>query len=74
MKLKVGDKVRIVKFPNEDVIGLIGEITKVDNHYILPYEVKLVSNQDWVCSMYGSEIDPEKRIGQQLLFSFMDER
>jgi len=72
MELKVGDKVRIVKFPDKDIVGLIGEVIRVDNHPVCPYEVKLVSNQFWVCSMYPSEIEPLIKVGQQLLFSFME--
>ena len=71
--LKVGDKVRVVKFPDEDTVGKIGEVTKVDGHPMFPYEVKLVSNHNWICSMYSNEIEPLIKVGQQLLFSFMSE-
>lgn len=72
MKLKIGDKVRIVKFPDEDIVGQIGEVVEAANNPLFVYGIKLVSNQDWICSMYVHEIEPFIKVGQQLLFSFMD--
>jgi len=66
MTFKVGDRVKIVKFPEHEIIGDVGVITKVYNSCI--YEVKC--NKLSRCPMYKDEL---QLLDQQLLFEFMYE-
>jgi len=72
MNFKIGDKVRIVKFPDEDIVGLIGKVTEIARNPMFACDVKLVSDPNWICSMHSHEIEPLIKVGQQLLFSFME--
>lgn len=75
MKYKIGDKVRIIKFPNQDCIGYICEVIEILN-YSSSYEycckVKCITVPNWECLMLPNEIEKIPIKGQQLLFSFMD--
>ncbi len=72
-KFKVGDKVRIVKFPDITVIGQIARVTYSYNcSSTFICDVQLLSNSDWECPMKANEIECAIKVGEQLLFDFMN--
>lgn len=74
MSFKVGDKVRIVKFPDTDVVGREAIITNVYcNSGLYPYRVKDLLDNSWDCLMQTNEIEKIIVKNQQLLFDFMQQ-
>ena len=73
MKYKVGDKVRLSeKFYIEDYRGALAKIIRVQkNCSDFPYKINCKSLVD--CPVHLYEIEPTIKVGQQLLFSFMEE-
>lgn len=70
--LKVGDRVRIVKFPDSDVVGMVATVINV--YYdgdLYPYRVEDSLNNTWGCLVRTDEIEKMPVKGQQLLFEFM---
>lgn len=73
MKFKVGDKVRIVKFPDTDVVGREAIIISVYcDSDLYPYRIEDFLNSSWGCLVLANEIEKVTTKGQQLLFSFME--
>ena len=73
MKYKEGDKVRVVKFPNIDYIGMTATVSSVYSNHKYDYVIKWDSpkvREGKDCSMYESEIE---LIDSQLMFAFMYE-
>lgn len=70
MQLKIGDKVKIIKFPKTSCIGYICEVTEL---YKEPWCCSVENiKTGWECIMYSHEIEKVATKGQQLLFSFMN--
>ena len=69
-KFKIGDKVRIVSYPNPKRVG---QIAVIDT--ICPmgskFQYVLTIGNSWVSSVYKNEIESVLRKGEQLLFEFM---
>lgn len=71
MELKVGDKVRIVKFPEKSCIGMVCEVISIEQDgFNYCCRIKEVSTR-WSCLMLPDEIEKVNTKNQQLLFSFM---
>lgn len=72
MELKVGDKVRIVKFPEKSCVGMVCEVISIEHEGGFDYccRIKQMSTH-WNCLMFVDEIELLSRKGEQLLFSFM---
>lgn len=74
-KFKVGDKVRIVNFHDEEVIGKTGIIIGVEdawseyNYYMKWDTIPFPYNE--TIPLYKNEIEPAVKVGEQLLFDFM---
>lgn len=74
MKLKVGDKVKIVNFIHRHRIGQVGVIIETyfeefpDTKF--PYRVGIGL---WNCPMMESELELALRKGEQLTFAFMEQ-
>lgn len=70
MKYDIGDKVRVVSYPNPERVGQIAIV-----HTIYPkgctYQYLITMGEDWASSVHEREIEPVLKIGQQLLFEFM---
>lgn len=72
MKLKVGDKVRIIKFPElTNMIGKICEVIEIPI-YSPDYACR-VKSRGWECLMYEQEIEKVSEKGKQLEFAFMEQ-
>jgi len=72
MELKVGDKVKIVKFPYSDIVGRIATVINIYcNTDLYPYRVEDTLNNSWECLVRTDEIEKMPIRGEQLLFEFM---
>jgi len=67
-KFKIGDRVKIVKFPNKRCIGYICEV--IDDKITgtnFCCKVVAISNPEWRCVMKSDEIELCLKRGEQLL-------
>ena len=72
---KIGDKVKIVNFHDEKVIGKTGIIIEIDDswseyNYIIKWDIIPFPYNETI-PLYENEIEHVVVKGQQLLFSFM---
>jgi len=73
LKLEIGDKVRIIKFPNPDMVGEMCEVTEIPDYPTkIICRVKAINIKHWNCLMYPNEIELRPRKGEQLMFPFME--
>ena len=71
MNFNLGDKVKIIGWKGNPRVGQIGQIDALcplDSDFVCVVSV----GEGWSCAMKESEIEPVARVGQQLLFSFME--
>lgn len=72
-KFKIGDKVRIVKFPDSHMVGEICEVVDIEGYPSkFVCRVETINVKHWGCLMYPGEIEPCLRKDEQLLFPFME--
>lgn len=72
MKFKVGDKVRILSYPNpkrEGQIAVINRVYSPGNSF----QYSIIIGDTWASSVYETEIEHAVKVGEQLLFPFMKE-
>ena len=74
MKYKVGDKVRILSGGADCPDCLVDKVGKIVYIYNLTGRFKLIDNNEYyMCRIAPKYVKPYFEIGQQLLFSFMEE-
>ncbi len=74
MKYKLGDKIKIIDFPSSDMNGLIGVVVN-ESKGLWDCRIRVTAegkHKNWDCWMSKHEIEPLIKIGEQLLFPFME--
>ena len=72
MKYKLGDKIKIINFPDAYMNGLIGVIVK-ESQGLWDCRIRVTAEEEhkgWECWMNECEIEPLIKVGKQLLFPF----
>lgn len=67
LNLKIGDKIRVVKFPDKSIIGKIGIVIELCHNSQFSCRVKDVLVPTWGCLMRADEIEKLPRKNEQLM-------
>ena len=72
MQFKMGDKVKLIHFPYNSMVGQIGVIIEVrSSGYEFPYRIKI--SDSFKPAVLEREIEKVVTKNQQLLFEFMQQ-
>lgn len=74
MKYKIGDRIKIINFPDPKMNGCIGKvISEANSLFVCEIRLDKGKYNGWTCFMNDCEIRSCRVVGEQLLFDFMKE-